>query len=214
MPPPAPTRVLIVDDHDLVREGLRFVLENEPELEVVGEAGSGEGAIELLERVQPDLVLMDVRMPGIGGIEATRRIHQMHPHVRVLVVSAFPDYVLEALEAGAVGYLVKTGGSRRLIAALRSALLGTTVVESDLLGNAVFERAARRAQNSGPLTEREIDVLRLVARGLTNRAIARQIGVAPRTADQHVHNIFVKVGVTSRTAAVRYAIEHDLVSTT
>lgn len=205
-----PARVMLVDDHDLVREALRLRLEQEPDLEVVAEAATGEGALELAERLAVDVVLMDVRMPGMGGVEATRMLKALRPNVRVLMLSAYPEFAVDALTAGAAGYVLKSGDSRQLVAALRSVALGSMVIQADLVP-AVLGTGGHPSRPTGLLSHREVDILRLIAHGLTNRAIARQVGIAPRTADQHVHNIFVKVGVTSRSAAVRYAIEHELI---
>ena len=209
MSEPAATKILIVDDHDLVREGLRLLLKRESDLEVVGDAASGEAGLEQAEVLRPDVVLMDVRMPGMGGIEATRRLRRLRPQPRVLILSAFPDYLLEALNAGAAGYLLKSGCGRQLVAGVRSVALGVTVIQEDLVEEALFG-TMRHGGVLARLTLREVDILRLVAHGLTNRAIARQAGIAPRTADQHVHNILVKIGVKSRSAAIRYAIEHEV----
>jgi len=205
-------RVMVVDDHALVREGLRRILEQTFDVEVVGEAGSGDAALVLVEDVKPDVVLMDVRMPEMDGIEATRRIRAAHPQVQVLMLSAYPDFTLEALRAGAAGYLTKSGASRQLVAALRSVVLGSTVIQAGLTSTLPIGHDGYHDRAPGVLSTREADTMRLVAGGLTNRAVARQMGIAPRTADQHVHNIFVKIGVKSRAEAVRYAIEHELLS--
>ncbi len=179
----SPTRIVLVDDHALLREGLRRILERELDLEIVGEAETGEAALELVAHLIPDIVLMDVRMPGMDGIEATRRLGASHPQVQVLVLSAYPEFTREALQAGAAGYLLKLPWSPR-----------------------------DRGRQTGVLSGRERDILRLITRGLTNRAIAHELGIAPRTADQHVHNMLVKIGAGSRSEAVRYAIEHELIS--
>ena len=206
------TKVLIVDDHELVREGMRLLVDREPDLEVVGEAVSGESAIDAAQMQEPDVILMDVRMPGIGGVEATRLLQRLRPQTHVLIVSAFPDHLGEAMAAGAAGYVLKSGGSRQLLAALRSVALGATVIGAGLSAHAVFGTTAPGGR-LGPLTTREIDIVRLVANGLTNGAIAGRLGIARRTADQHVHNIFVKIGVSSRSEAVRYAIQHGILAT-
>lgn len=203
----ARTRVLLVDDHVVLREGLRRILEAQPDVEVIGEAGSGEDALAQADGGEPDVVLMDVRMPGMDGIEATRRLLSAHPSVRVLVLSAYAEFANEALGAGAAGFVLKSGGSCRLLAALRGVMAGLTVTDSPQVG----VRDGRRDLPRARLSSREGEILQLVAGGLTNRAIARQMAIAPRTADQHVHNIFVKVGVRTRAEAVRYAIEHEIV---
>ncbi len=204
-----PTRVLLVDDHAVLRDGLRRIFEREPDLEVVGEAETGELALDLVKQTQPDVVLMDVRMPGMGGIEATRRLRSLHPQVRVLILSAYPEFTQEALRAGAVGYQLKSAPTEQLLAAVRSVALGSMAVQISLLSGVPWS-PRDHGRRTALLSDREVEILRLIARGLTNRSIARQVGVAPRTADQHVHNILVKIRATSRAEAVRYAIEHEL----
>ena len=210
---PPVVRVMLVEEHAIVREGLRQILEREPDLKVVGEADRGDDALKVIDEVRPDVVLMGARLPGISGVETTRRIRTACPQVRVVMLSAQADFALEALRAGASGYLLKTASSRILIAALRSVFLGATVIQEELAaGLGIWGPSP----GSGPpevLSRREAQILRLIVRGLTNRAIAREVGIAPRTADQHVHNIFIKVGARSRAEAVRYAVEHELAST-
>jgi DNA-binding NarL/FixJ family response regulator len=202
--------VLLVDDHALVREGIRQIVEQEPDMAVVGEADSGETALDLLAQVQAHVVLLDVRMPGIGGIETARRIGAGFPRVRVLMLSAHREFVLDALRAGAAGYILKTAGSRQLLAGVRSVFLGSSVVDRDLMRTLDVTASSTGSRTTDILSRREAEILRLIAKGLTNRAIAREVGIAPRTADQHAHNILVKVGARSRAEAVRYAIEHEL----
>ena len=203
-------RVLVVDDHPLVREGIRFCLQSEPDLEVAGEAEGCDQALAVLDHERVDVVLLDLRMPGIGGVEATRIIRAAHPSVRVLILTAYPDYASEALKAGASGYMLKMARSEGLLAAIRSVYYGATVIQEPLLESLGLTAPKPLAQDVGSVSPRELEVLRLLARGLTNRAIAHELGIGPRTADQHVHSIFIKTGVTSRTAAVRYALEHNL----
>jgi two-component system, NarL family, response regulator LiaR len=207
---PPTIRTMLVDDHAVVREGIRQILDREPDIAVIGEAERGDLALELLDRLQPDVVLLDIRMPGLSGIETTRRIRAAFPKIRVLILSAYDDFAVEAFHAGASGYVLKSAGSRELVAALRSVFFGSTVIQGSLTEGLGIFGSGGRSQGSSRLSPREAQILRLVARGLTNRTIAREIGIAPRTADQHVHNIFVKVGVRSRAEAVRYAVEHEL----
>jgi DNA-binding NarL/FixJ family response regulator len=209
-----PISVLLVDDHALVREGVRQILDHEPDISVVAEADSGEAALQLLTRMQPNVVLLDVRMPGIGGIETARKIRSSFPEVRVLMLSAYGEFVREALRAGASGYMLKTASSRQLLASVRSVFLGSTVIQGDLRSTLGVDSPSTRSRTSDLLSRREAEILGLIAKGLTNRAIAREVGIAPRTADQHTHNILVKVGAKSRAEAIRYAIEHELVSAT
>ncbi len=209
--PASPTiRVLLVDDHALVREGIRQILEKESDISVVGEAARGDLALELLDRLQPDVVLLGIRLPGMSGIETTRRIRATYPNIRVLILSAYADFVAEAFDAGASGYVLKSARSIELVAALRSVFLGSIVIHGTLAERLGLRGSGGRPQGGGLLSPREAQILRLISRGLTNRTIAREVGIAPRTADQHVHNIFVKVGVRSRAEAVRYAVEHEL----
>ncbi len=211
---PAAIRVMLVDEHALVREGIRHILEKERDLLVVGEADRGDLALGLLEDLHPDVVLLEVRLPGMSGVETTRRIRATFPKIRVLILSADGDFALEALRAGASGYVLKTSGSRELVAALRSVFFGSTVIQGALAEGLGIWGPSARSKVPNVLSRREAEILRLIARGLTNRAIAQEIGIAPRTADQHAHNILVKVGARSRAEAVRYAVEHELTSAT
>jgi DNA-binding NarL/FixJ family response regulator len=211
---PSTIRAMLVDDHALVREGIRQILERELDITVVGEAERGDLALELLDSLQPDVVLLDVRMPGMSGIETTLRIRNAFPKIRVLILSAHADFAVEAFRAGASGYVLKTARSAELIAALRSVFLGSTVIQGALADGLSIWGSAGRFQGTDLLSPREAQILRLIARGLTNRTIAREVGIAPRTADQHVHNVFVKLGVRSRAEAVRYAVEHELAAPT
>ena len=205
---------MLVDDHALVREGIRQILEKEPDIAVIGEAERGELALELLDSLQPDVVLLDVRMPGMSGIETTRRIRAAFPNVRVLILSAYSDFAVEAFTAGASGYVLKSARSGELVAALRSVVSGSTVIQGALAEGLSIQASGGRSQATDLLSPREAQILQLISRGLTNRTIAREIGIAPRTADQHVHNILVKVGARSRAEAVRYALEHELAAPT
>jgi DNA-binding NarL/FixJ family response regulator len=205
---------MLVDDHALVREGIRQILDKEPEITVIGEAERGDLALELLDSLQPDVVILDVRMPGMNGIETTRRIRAAFPKIRILILSAHADFAVEAFRAGASGYVLKSSSSRELVAALRGVFLGSIVIQEALAEGLGLRGSGGRSQGTDVLSPREAQILRLIARGLTNRTIAREIGVAPRTADQHVHNIFIKVGVRSRAEAVRYAVEHEIAAVT
>jgi DNA-binding NarL/FixJ family response regulator len=211
---PSPIRVLVVDDHELVRVGIKHILQGQPDIEVVGEAERGDLALQLLDRMQADVALLDVRMPGISGIETTRRIRAAFPTVRVLILSAYADHALEAFQAGASGYVLKTASSRELLAAVRSVFYGATVIQGPVVESLNLWGSGAPSSRAGALSPRETEILRLIARGLTNRAIAREVGIAPRTADQHVHSIFIKAGVKSRAEAVRYALMHGLASET
>lgn len=214
VPEPPTIRVLLVDDHALVREGIRQILDKEPDIRVIGEAERGDLALELLDSLQPGVVLLDVRMPGMSGIETTRRIRAAFPKIRVLILSAYADFAVEAFRAGASGYVLKSARSSELVAALRSVFSGSTVIQGALAEGLGIIGSGGRSQGTDLLSPREAQILLLIARGLTNRTIAREVGIASRTADQHVHNIFVKLGVRSRAEAVRYALEHELAAPT
>ncbi len=201
---------MIVDDHGLHRDGTQRILEAYDDLEVVAEAGSGEEALAVVNRDQPDVVLMDVGLPGMNGIETAQRIRTAHPDVRVLIVTAYDDeeYVRGALEAGATGYLPKTAPGRELVDAIRSVARGSTVIPSELAARLL--RPVRAAVVRPELTDRELEVLQLVAEGLHNKEIARRLVISSRTVDRHCDNIYEKLGVTSRTEAVVQALSRSL----
>ena len=222
----APARVLLADDHDVVRQGFRVVLGTQPDIEVVGEASNGREAIEQARRLRPDLVLMDVTMPVMGGIEATRRIKAEMPGVCVLMFTSHeePEYLLEAIEAGAAGYVLKGAPVSRLIGAIRRALGGDSPLDQELAARLIrglSEKAgdARREALAGdgnqtlaePLTRREVEVLGLMAQGRTNPEIARELVIARPTAKTHVERVIRKLGVSDRTQAAVRGIELGLV---
>jgi DNA-binding NarL/FixJ family response regulator len=209
MEPPEPIRVLVVDDHALHRDGTRRILEQHPDLTVVGDAESGEVALVLVNELHPAVVLMDIRLAGINGIETTRRIRHHHPDVRVLMVTAYDDdeYVRGALEAGASGYLSKAAPGRELVEAVRAVAAGATVLQPGLIAPLL---AGRRGGGSG-LTDRELAVLQLLAEGMHNKQVATRLGISARTVERHCDNIYAKLGVGSRTEAVVRAISAKLV---
>ncbi len=214
-------RVLLCDDHAVVREGTRRLLEEEPDMEVVGEASDGLEAIEMVPKLSPHVVAMDVSMPRMNGIDATRRIKQQCPEVQVLALTAYDDfaYVTNLLEAGASGYLLKSARSEELITAIRATALGESVLDSRV-AREVFSRLAKRgapvapaapASDANPhdfekLTAKETQVLRLCAAGLSNKEIAQQMDLSPRTVQTHLAAVFSKMGVSSRTEAVIKAL--------
>lgn len=206
----AKIRVLLVDDQRLMRDGLRTLLELEDDLVVVGEAASGEAAVNAFAGLQPDVVLMDVRMPGVDGVEATRRIRAHWPDARVIILTTFDDdeYVFEGLRAGAQGYLLKAIAGAELAGAIRIVMAGGALIDPAVTRKVVAEFARlappARALDAGlaePLAEREIEILRLVAQGLSNREIAQQLFLAEGTVKNYVTAILQKIGVRDRTQA-------------
>ncbi len=222
-------RVLIADDHALVREGLRAVLEAEGAIEVVGEARDGEEAVGLCAELSPDVVLMDVRMPGVDGLEATRRIKRGMPRVSVVMVTMHdnPDYLLEAVRAGAAGYVLKDSSGERIAEAVQKTLAGESPLEQGLAMRLLGQLAGRGGAGSPDgsveppevvlaqelpegITPREAEVLGLMARGLTNPQIGAELGISRGTAKVHVQNIIAKLGVSDRTQAAVRAVELGL----
>jgi DNA-binding NarL/FixJ family response regulator len=212
-------RILLVDDQRLMREGLRILLELEPDLEIVGEAGNGEAALGAYERLKPDVVLMDVRMPGMDGVEATWRLRERWPGARIIILTTFDDdeYVFEGLRAGAQGYLLKDVSGRDLAEAVRTVAAGGALIEPSVARKVVaeFARVAppARAADSGlpePLSEREQEILQLLAKGLSNREIAIRLNLAQGTVKNYVTTILQKLGVRDRTQAALRARELGL----
>jgi DNA-binding NarL/FixJ family response regulator len=202
-------RVLIVDDHPVVRTGLRGMLAAEPGIDVVDEAASGEQALALVEQHRPDVVLMDLRMPGLDGVTATGRITATYDNVRVLVVTTYDTDtdILRAVEAGATGYLLKDTPRTELAAAVRAAARGETVLAPPVAAKLVTRM---RAPASDQLTRREVEVLALVAQGMTNAEVGRQLYIGEATVKTHLLRLFAKLRVDDRTAAVTAAIERGI----
>jgi NarL family two-component system response regulator LiaR len=211
-PAAARVRVLIVDDHEMVRSGLAAFLRITRDLELVGEAANGEEAIRLCQALRPDVVLMDMVMPGMDGAAATREIRECCPETRVIALTTFPeeDLVHQALQAGALSYLMKNIGAAELSAAIRAASLNRTTLAPEA-AQALIRQATRPAVPGHDLSARELEVLALMKQGLTNRSIADKLVISPSTADFHVSNILGKLGVTSRTEAVALAVQYRLV---
>ena len=202
-------RIVLADDHPIVRSGLTSVLASQPDCEVVGEAGDGEAAIALARALAPDVVLMDLRMPGVDGVEATRRIAREDPRVRVLVLTTYASdaAVLQAVAAGAVGYLLKDAPPEELFRAVRAVARG----ERYLAPAATARLVAHHQRPRGALTARERDVLEQLARGASNKAIAARLGISEPTVKAHLVHVFEKLGADSRTAAVRAALDRGLI---
>jgi NarL family two-component system response regulator LiaR len=204
-----PIRVLIVDDHAVVREGLRTFLELQDGLEVVGEAGDGDEAVGLAERLRPDVVLMDLVMPKLDGVEAMRELRQRVPGARVIVLTSFldDDRLLPALRAGAAGYLLKNVQPQELARAVRAADGGEALIDPAVAARLVEALADGRADDHPErLTPREREVLGLIGRGFSNKRIALELGVAEKTVKTHVSHLLAKLGVADRTQAALYAV--------
>ena len=204
-------QVLIVDDHAVVREGLQVMLESTGEFQVVGQAVNGQEAIFLAEKLQPDVVLMDIQMPGIGGIEATSRITQRVPKAQVVMLSSYDqdEYIYQSIQAGAKGYALKSSGIEELLNVVRAAARGESLLSSDIATRLVKHISAIGKRQS--FTPREYDVLQLLVKGLRNKEIAGQLHITERTVKNHIANITAKLGVDSRTEAVLHAIKERLV---
>ena len=218
--PPAASRALLVDDHAMVRRGMRAFLGLHDDIEVVGEAADGAEAVERALVLEPDIVVMDLMMPGLDGIEATRRIKAARPDIEIVALTSFIEEarVVAAIEAGASGFLLKDAEADQLAAAIRAAAAGEVHLDP-----AVASIVARRMRDGGrgsgggakddgiaALTARERDVLARVARGFPNRRIAEDLGITERTARTHVSNILAKLGLASRTQAALLAVQHGL----
>jgi two-component system, NarL family, response regulator LiaR len=212
-------RILIADDHAFVREGTRRILEQEPDLEVVAEAGDGEETVKLACDLKPDVALVDVAMPRIDGIEATRRIKALVPAVAILVLSAYDDdqFIFGLLEAGAAGYLLKSVRGQEIVDAIRAVHAGESVLHPSV-ARKVLNRFAgvsgkqRDKKSLDLLTEREMEVLRMVTKGLSNKDIADGLCLSVRTIQGHLANIFNKLRVSSRTEAVVHALKEGWVT--
>ena len=212
----SPIRVLIADDHAIVRKGLRALLATEPGIEVVAEAEDGNEAVALVGRAQPDVVLMDLVMPGTDGLEATRSILEAQPKTRILVLTSFDsdDKVFPAIKAGALGYLLKDSGPEELVQAIQQVHLGESSIHPSVARKLLRQLARPDEPASGieALTDREVEVLCLVAQGQSNRDIAEELTISEATVRTHVSNILGKLELCSRTQAALYALKKGLAS--
>jgi DNA-binding NarL/FixJ family response regulator len=218
-------QLVIVDDHELTRQSLRNMLSDEPNIEVVGEAANGREALLLCSRLRPDLVLMDVRMPEMDGLMATREIKQKHPQISVMMLTMHenPDYLLEAIKAGAAGYVLKDASQEEIIEAVHQVHEGESPLDMKLAARLLKRLAAdigrgketlgaevRRARLASTVTPRQLEVLELMLRGKANRQIARELSISPGTVKAHVEHIIAKLEVSDRTQAVVRALQLQL----
>ncbi len=209
-------RVLVVDDHPIVRQGLRSYLSSREGIEVVGDAGDGEAAVALVGELRPDVVLMDLVMPGMGGLAAIRAVADLGGGTRILVLTSFSseDQVLPAIRAGAAGYLLKDAAPEEVVAAVRAVHAGDGRLDPSLAAVVMAAAAGREGADGGGLarlTPRETEVLRLLGEGLSNRALAERLFVSEKTVKTHVSSILAKLGVADRTQAALFAVHHGLV---
>jgi two-component system, NarL family, response regulator LiaR len=213
-----PIRVVLADDHAVVRTGIREFLEQSGDISVVAEATDGSEAIELIAEHQPDVAVLDIRMPSLTGIEATRRIKAEYPGVRVLILTAYDDdpYIFALLQAGASGYILKTADSTELVQAVRAVHRGESALDPVVAQKVVQQLTSGRPLGAQAtvetLTDRELQVLRLAARGMTNKAIGQDLGISDRTVQGHLANIYGKLNANSRTEAVTEALKQGWIT--
>lgn len=215
-------RVLIVDDHQVVREGLASVLQSKGDIEVVGMAADGKEAVKKARELTPDVVLMDISMPNMNGVEATRRIKKENPQIRVVVLTMYADeeYIFDLVSAGAAGYLLKDADSAQIAKAIRAVSRGESMIHPTIASK-ILNEFSQLASGKAPgrqsasqhetLSEREVSVLRLLSGGKTNKEIANELSLSDKTVKNHLHNIFQKLNATDRTQAVVLAIRKGLI---
>ena len=209
-------KIILCDDQAVIRDGLEMLLNLEQDFQVVGAASDGAEAIELAVQKQPDLILMDLKMPGTNGIEATRQIHARFPQIKILVLTTYDDdeWVFDAIRAGASGYLLKDTSRQKIIEAIRGTMDGKAFIDPNVAGKLMNQVASHQKQPTSilaeKLTDRELDVLRLIAKGFTNNDIAGQLHLSEGTVRNHVSAILEKLGVSDRTQAAVIAIQHGL----
>src|SRR5580692_9726468 len=211
-PSPGPLRVVVVDDHEVLRAGTRQVLETTDDIVVVGEADTWEAALAVIDRLRPDVALVDIQLSGRNGIDLARQLSADHPGTRVVILSAHDDdaFVRRAFEAGVAGYLLKTMPRDELINAVRAVGMGTTVLDPAVSARLAGANTLLEVAGAPRLTMREQEVVALVADGLSNKAIAIRLGVSTRTVEGHVNHVFTKLDLESRTELVRYVLTNGL----
>ena len=203
------TRILIADDHAMLREGMRNLLSQEKDFEVVGEAANGEEAVNLAKELKPDIVIMDIVMPKLNGLEATKQVRQLSPGTALLILTAYSDirYIIELLEAGASGYLLKSAPGKDVVKAIRAVRSGESVLDPEVTRKLVqrlasLSRGPEEREAGGQLTARELEILKWAARGLSNKEMSEKLFISLRTVKAHMTNIFNKFGSSSRTDAI------------
>ncbi|MCL4434227.1 MAG: response regulator transcription factor [Actinobacteria bacterium] len=210
-----PITILLADDHAVVREGIRQIIERSADMQVIGEAGDGETAIELARRSLPQVALLDIRLPGITGIEAAQQISKVSPETKVLILSAYAEqaYIEAAMEAGVHGYLLKSAPGRVLLDSIRAVRSGAMVLDSSLPRGPIGHPVDHPPDDGETpvLTPRELEIVALVTKGYRNKQIAMELGVSLRTVESHLEHIFDKVGSTSRTELSMFAVAHGWV---
>lgn len=203
------TRILIADDHAMLREGMRNLIEQEKDFELVGEAADGEEAVRLATELKPDIIIMDIVMPKLNGVEATKQIKQVSPSSALLILTAYSDirYIVGLLEAGACSYLLKNSPAKEIVRAIRAVRSGESVLDPDVTRKLVqrlasLTRSPGESKASGLLTAREMEILKLASRGISNKELSEKLFISLRTVKAHMTNIFNKLGCSSRTDAI------------
>lgn len=208
-------KVLIADDHPVVREGLFAMLNRQPDFKVIGEAKDGVEAVEMARRLEPDVVLMDLRMPGVDGVEAMRQIRSTNPDIKFIILTTYSDdeYIFSGIEAGARAYLLKDAPREELFKAIRAVYKGESLIQPVVASRLIdrFAELSRKAPSGEQLTERELEILQLMAKGAANKEISAQLSIAESTVKTHISNIFQKLGVNDRTEAVTEALRRGII---
>jgi two-component system response regulator NreC len=211
-----PTKILIVDDHGVLRAGLQALLSTEPDMEVVGVAADGQEALKGVLQLQPDVVLMDISLGELNGIDVTRQLHETRPESRVLILTVHEEihFLQQALEAGAAGYILKKANMNDVIYAIQAVMMGGLYIHPDMtrkymaISTNLIGQSGATQEN--PLSQREIEILHWIAQGFTNTHISKQLGISIRTVEYHRRNIMAKIGINSRDQLVQYARDHNL----
>ena len=210
-----PIKILIADDHPVVREGLSAMLRKEQDIQVVGEAENGAEAIDKARELRPDIILMDLRMPEVDGVEAMRQISALNPDIKFIVLTTYDndEYIFKGIEAGARAYLLKDAPREDLFKAIRAVHKGESLIQPAIAGKVLdrFAELSRQAQGVEALSEREVEVLKLVAKGAANKEIAAELAITESTVKTHIQTIFQKLGVSDRTEAVTEAIKKGII---